>query len=96
MKEDEKNRPWDKFVEEENKKRAARPWDLLNKNIGRVETIVAKERLSICQECPRFAKLTNQCKECGCQMNLKTKLPNSFCPLGKWEAVEIRHDMEIE
>jgi hypothetical protein len=62
----------------------ARPWDLFNKNIGRVQTVVAEKRLAICEECPRFIKSTTQCKECGCIMKLKTKLPNADCPLGKW------------
>lgn len=68
--------------------RPARPWDLFNKNIGRVTEIVAEERLKICSECPKFIKLTTQCKECGCIMSAKTKLPNAFCPLHKWGAIE--------
>lgn len=62
----------------------ARPWDLFNKNIGRVQDDVAQKRFSICQECPRFLAKTGQCKECGCIMRMKTKLPNAECPLGKW------------
>ena len=71
--------------------RPARPWDLFNKNIGRVQTEVAKERMSICLECPELIKITNQCKECGCFMNAKTKLPNAWCPLGKWNAIEVTY-----
>lgn len=66
------------------KDRPARPWDIFNKKIGRVSDIVAKERLEICSKCPRFIKTTTQCKECGCFMNMKTKLPNAECPIGKW------------
>lgn len=69
--------------------RPARPWDLFNKNLGRVETEVAAERLSICKQCPRYVSATHQCLECGCIMNLKTKLPNAECPLGKWHQVNI-------
>jgi hypothetical protein len=69
-------------------KRDARPWDLFNKNIGRVDDDLAQERLEICKVCPKFIKPTSQCKECGCIMNLKTRLPNASCPLGKWAAVE--------
>jgi hypothetical protein len=67
--------------------RPARPWDLFNKNIGRVQTEVAAERFEICKACPEYIKTTHQCKECGCIMNAKVKLPNAFCPLGKWDAV---------
>lgn len=66
----------------------ARPWDLLNKNIELVETELSEQRLNICKACPKYIKATHQCKECGCIMNLKTKLPHASCPLNKWEAVE--------
>jgi hypothetical protein len=69
--------------------RPATPFDLFNKAIGRVETVVAAERLDICKTCDRYISLTHQCKECGCIMNAKTKLPNASCPLGKWQAVSI-------
>lgn len=69
----------------ENKK--ARPWDLFNKNIEKVESEISIERLSICQKCPFFMKTTSQCKKCGCIMNLKTKLPHAECPIGKWNKV---------
>ena len=71
--------------------RPARPWDLFNKNLGRVETEMAEQRFNICLECPQLIKLTNQCKECGCLMNLKTKLPNASCPLGKWGVVQVSY-----
>lgn len=70
--------------------RPARPWDLFNKNLGRVQTVVAEERLSICRDCDKYVALTHQCTECGCIMNLKTKLPNASCPLGKWNAVVVK------
>jgi len=72
-----------------------RPWDLFNKNIGRVATIVAEKRLSICETCPSFIKTTTQCKECGCIMRLKTKLPNASCPIGKWAIETNLHNKEI-
>jgi hypothetical protein len=71
--------------------RPARPWDLFNKNIGRVETEIAEERFAICQACPKLTKVTNICQECGCFMHLKTKLPNAWCPLGKWNAIEVTY-----
>jgi hypothetical protein len=53
--------------------RDARPWDLFNKNLGRVDDELAQERLEICKVCPELIKTTSQCKKCGCIMNLKTK-----------------------
>lgn len=74
--------------------RPARPWDLFNKNLGRVESTIAKERYNICLSCPELIKLTSQCKQCGCIMNQKVKLPNASCPLGKWDAVHISYKEE--
>lgn len=69
--------------------RPARPWDLFNKNLGRVSEAIAEERLEICLGCPQLIKATTQCKECGCIMSAKTKLPNASCPIGKWNTVDI-------
>jgi siroheme synthase (precorrin-2 oxidase/ferrochelatase) len=44
----------------------------------------AAERMAICQECPELRKPINQCRECGCLMDAKTKLSGASCPLGKW------------
>jgi hypothetical protein len=73
----------------------ARPWDLFNKNIGRVETIIAEKRLDICKQCTSFIKSTTTCKECGCIMKLKTKLPNASCPLNKWTTETNLYKKEI-
>jgi hypothetical protein len=64
--------------------RAARPWDLLNRRLGRVDRQTAVQRLQLCQECPKLVRLTRQCTECGCFMPAKAKLPNASCPLGTW------------
>lgn len=64
--------------------RPARPWDLFNKNLGRVEAEISTKRLEICNTCEHFINSTTQCKQCGCIMKLKTKLPNAECPIGKW------------
>lgn len=69
--------------------RKVRPWDIFNKNIEKVSTELQKERMAICLECPSLMKLTNQCKECKCFMDAKTKLPDAFCPLLKWGRVEV-------
>jgi ribosomal protein L32 len=76
--------------------RPARPWDLFNKNLGRVEDKLSKERLDICKGCEHLIPVTHQCKECGCFMNAKTKLPNAVCPIGKWQAVRISYKEEQE
>lgn len=69
--------------------RPARPWDLFNKNIGRVSAEIKAERMAICKECPFFITLTGQCKKCGCIMEAKTGLPNADCPEHKWGQVDI-------
>jgi len=80
--------------------RSAKPWDIFNKKIGRVTEIIADQRMLICKDCPFLIKATNQCKKCGCFMNLKTKLPNASCPIGKWQVfnpeIEIRKFDEKE
>lgn len=64
-----------------------RPWDLLNPNKPRTPEELQEERLSICIECPRLFQPSKQCMECGCFMELKTRLAEAACPLGKWHAV---------
>lgn len=66
-----------------------RPWDLLNKNKARVEEILQKERMVICRACPLFIEKTGQCSKCLCIMELKTKLAEAECPVGKWPAVDM-------
>ena len=61
-----------------------RPWDMLNPAIQQVDASIAEHRFSICKSCPELIKPTNQCKKCGCIMNLKTKLPHAECPIGLW------------
>lgn len=45
---------------------------------------LAESRMAICRACPFYLSLTHQCKKCGCIMNLKTKLKEAKCPVGKW------------
>lgn len=61
-----------------------RPWDVINPNIPRVSEDVESTRMSLCMDCPELIKTTKQCKQCGCFMNMKTKLEKATCPLGKW------------
>jgi len=60
-----------------------RPTDFLDSQ-NHADEKVASERMAICEQCPRLVRLTKQCKECGCFMNLKTKLTHAKCPIGKW------------
>lgn len=69
---------------EKNPGDSVRPWDMINPKIEKISEEEAKKRLDICFSCDRLIKLTTQCKECGCFMNLKTKLPHASCPIGKW------------
>jgi hypothetical protein len=61
-----------------------RPWDMLNPNIEQVSDEEQTRRFAICKACPELLPVTNQCKKCGCIMNLKTKLEKATCPIGKW------------
>lgn len=66
-------------------KKPVRPWDIANPNIEHVSDEVQKKRMSVCKKCPFYIKVTHQCKKCGCIMNLKTKLSDAYCPVGKWQ-----------
>lgn len=61
-----------------------KPWDLLNAKKPKLSEESQKERMDICLSCPELIKLTDQCKKCGCFMQLKTKLAEATCPIGKW------------
>ena len=49
-----------------------------------IQTFFDNPRLKICRDCENFIKVTSTCKLCGCFMLLKTKFPNSTCPINKW------------
>ena len=72
---------WEKYKENLG---TTRPWDLINPKTQYVEPEVKDERLEICKACPFLIKATNQCKKCGCFMNLKTMLLDAVCPEHKW------------
>lgn len=72
---------WEQYKE---KVGSTRPWDMLNPNIEHVDKNVQAYRYNICKACPEFVSLTTQCRQCGCVMAMKTKLPGATCPLGKW------------
>ena len=43
----------------------------------------SEDRLSICKACPELGAL-NRCRQCGCFMNIKTRIYSAECPLGLW------------
>jgi rRNA maturation endonuclease Nob1 len=43
-----------------------------------------KKRYEMCKSCEHFYKPTRQCSLCGCQMAIKTHIPEASCPIGKW------------
>jgi hypothetical protein len=71
---------WQQYKE----KNGVTPLDMLNPKTKKAESTVKENRMSICLSCPDLIKLTNQCKRCGCFMELKTTLEQSKCPIGKW------------
>ncbi len=73
-----------KWEEWKNAMGETRPWHLLDPSQYADDENLSKDRLSICQGCPEFIKLTSQCKQCGCFMSAKTKLLQAVCPIGKW------------
>lgn len=76
--------------------RPARPWDIFNKNIEKLQGPIAKGRLDICMSCPELISVTHQCKICKCFMDVKTKLPNASCPLGKWGQIKVSIKEEVK
>ena len=77
-----------KHGEAPKKTRTVKPWDLLNSDMPRATDEVATARFEICKECPSYIKLTHQCKDCLCIMNLKVKLAHASCPQNKWMPTE--------
>jgi len=61
----------------------AKPWDILDKN-KRVEEDTYKDRMDICNKCEFLINMTKQCMKCGCFMEIKTRIDNAYCPIGKW------------
>jgi hypothetical protein len=43
------------------------------------------ERWNICRQCEWFNVYAQQCKKCGCFLNIKIKFNSSFCPIFKWD-----------
>jgi hypothetical protein len=71
---------WEQYKE----KNGVTPLDLLNPRTRKIDETFARERMDICKACPELIPIVDQCKKCGCFMELKTKLEAAKCPLGKW------------
>ena len=71
---------WQEYKE----KNGVTPLDFLNPKTKIAESEHSNAMYEICKECPEFIQISKQCKQCGCFMNLKTKLENARCPIGKW------------
>ena len=67
--------------------------------IDTVDTVLAGQRMSICEGCEKMKKGTRTCGVCNCFLDLKTKSQTNLnplngrieithCPLGKWGDVE--------
>lgn len=61
----------------------AKPWDILNPD-KRTSENIHNNRMDICNKCEYLINMTKQCKKCGCFMEIKTKIDNAYCPIGKW------------
>ena len=50
---------------------------------GFISNDEAERRFDHCRECP-FLNFNNQCRKCGCMMNIKVKIKGAKCPIGIW------------
>lgn len=69
---------------QQRKKQIVDELDNLTSNLVVVKEVY-NERMNICKSCDSYLKLSHQCRECGCIMNMKAKFRTSECPLGKWK-----------
>lgn len=74
----------DNGLTDNNSSSNVKPWDLFNVKKAKISEELKNERMSVCLGCEHLIKLTHQCKKCGCFMELKTKLSDARCPIGKW------------
>ena len=51
----------------------------------RASTKNLNDRLAICNKCKHFRKSVNQCKKCGCFMQIKARIAFTKCPIDKWD-----------
>lgn len=46
---------------------------------------IQEQRLLICSVCDSLDKDTARCTECGCFVQIKSRVTTEQCPLGKWD-----------
>lgn len=44
----------------------------------------AAARLEVCRGCEHLTGILNNCKLCGCFMNIKVRIYSAKCPADKW------------
>jgi hypothetical protein len=84
----ENKTPWQIYLEKKHNReeelKNAKLSDLINKNKYSKDKKLIDKRISICEDCEYFIKITKQCTKCGCFMKLKTRLTDAHCPENKW------------
>ncbi len=43
------------------------------------------DKYVICKQCPKFDNKLKICQVCKCFMPVKTRMPGTKCPEGKWQ-----------
>lgn len=61
-----------------------RPWDDIRPLVKTVSDEASAARYGICEQCPQFIGLSQQCKDDGALLRVKITLQDAKCPLGKW------------
>lgn len=67
-----------------------------NSGFMNVNNDVALKRISICKSCDKFNEVLQQCKECGCFLQIKTAWATEKCPLDKWGSELINSEPTVE
>ena len=52
----------------------------------KVNDKIYNKRISICNKCEYYLKLTKQCKHCFCFMPIKARNIEGSCPIKKWKS----------
>lgn len=50
---------------------------------GGINEELGKQRTKVCRNCVNYDN--GRCKECGCFIDLKTRVPQEECPIGRWK-----------
>lgn len=45
---------------------------------------LSDKRMGVCTQCEYMARLSRQCRLCGCFLDAKVKLLEAECPMQKW------------